>query len=75
MQNLAGAKILCEKLGIKNKHFYKAIKTYELPDRRLEKIFNGKIKIFKDFAHSPSKLKATISAVKIQYPNKTISNI
>ncbi len=72
MQNLAGAKILCEKLGIKNKHFYKAIKTYELPDRRLEKIFNGKIKIFKDFAHSPSKLKATISAVKIQYPNKLL---
>jgi UDP-N-acetylmuramate: L-alanyl-gamma-D-glutamyl-meso-diaminopimelate ligase len=72
MQNLAGAKILCQKLGIKNKHFYKAIKTYELPDRRLEKIFDGKIKIFKDFAHSPSKLKATISAVKIQYPNKLL---
>mgnify|MGYP001173684330 CR=1 FL=1 len=69
MQNLAGAKIICEKLGIKNKHFYRAIQTYELPDRRLEKIFDGKIKIFKDFAHSPSKLKATISAVKSQYPN------
>ncbi len=72
MQNLAGAKIICEKLGIKNKHFYKSIQTYELPDRRLEKIFDGKIKVFKDFAHSPSKLKATISAVKNQYPNKLL---
>jgi len=72
MQNLAGAKIVCEKLGIKNKHFYKSIQTYELPDRRLEKIHDGKIKIFKDFAHSPSKLKATISAVKSQHPNKLL---
>ena len=72
MQNLAGAKIVCEKLGIKNKHFYKSIQTYELPDRRLEKIFDGKIKIFKDFAHSPSKLKATINAVKSQHPNKLL---
>ncbi len=72
MQNLAGAKIVCEQLGIKNKHFYKAIKSYKLPDKRLEKLHDGEFKIFKDFAHSPSKLNATINAVQSQYNNNLL---
>ena len=72
MQNLAGAKIVCEQLGIKNKHFYKAIKSYKLPDKRLEKLHDGEFKIFKDFAHSPSKLNATINAVRSQYNNNLL---
>ena len=73
MQNLAGAKTVCEQLGIKQKDFYKSITSYELPHKRLQKLNNNKTKIFRDFAHSPSKLKATISAVKSQYSENLLS--
>lgn len=73
MQNLAGAKIICEQLGVKEANFYKSISSYELPHRRLQIISDKKIKIFRDFAHSPSKLEATINAVKLQYPEKLLS--
>ena len=73
MQNISGAKLVCEQLGIKHKNFYKAIKSYSLPEKRLQKIYEKKITIFKDFAHSPSKLKATIDAVKNQYKKKLLS--
>ena len=71
MQNLAGAKTVCEQLGIKQKDFYKSITSYELPHKRLQKLNNNKTKIFRDFAHSP--LKATISAVKSQYSENLLS--
>ena len=73
MQNLAGAKIICEQLGVKEDDFYKSISSYELPHRRLQIISDKKNKIFRDFAHSPSKLEATINAVKLQYPKKLLS--
>ena len=73
MQNLAGAKIICEQLGVKKADFYKSISSYELPHRRLQITSDKKNKIFRDFAHSPSKLEATISAVKLQYPEKLLS--
>jgi len=74
MQNLAGAKKVLNKLGITNKLFFKAIKTFKLPNQRLEILYNkNNKKVFKDFAHSPSKLKSTINAVKNQYKNKLLS--
>ena len=73
MQNLAGAKIICEQLGVKTDDFYKSISSYKLPHRRLQIISDKKNKIFRDFAHSPSKLMATINAVKLQYSDKLLS--
>ena len=72
LQNIAGSKIVCEHLGIKNKDFYEAIKTYKLPENRLSLIHNKKNKIFRDFAHSPSKLSSTIKAVKKFYNKKLL---
>jgi|TARA_B110000438_G_scaffold92534_2_gene92125 UDP-N-acetylmuramate: L-alanyl-gamma-D-glutamyl-meso-diaminopimelate ligase len=74
MQNLAGAKKILNNLGISNKLFFRAIKTFKLPNQRLEILYNkNNRKVFKDFAHSPSKLKSTINAVKKQYNNKLLS--
>tara|TARA_B100000579_G_scaffold368394_1_gene329259 strand:+ start:79 stop:1428 length:1350 start_codon:yes stop_codon:yes gene_type:complete len=73
MQNIAGAKIICEQLGVKTDYFYKSISSYKLPHRRLQIISDKKNKIFRDFAHSPSKLMATINAVKLQYSDKLLS--
>ena len=61
MQNLGGAQKVLNQLGIDNKLFYKAIKTFKLPHQRLEILYDkSNKKIFKDFAHSPSKLKSPI---------------
>lgn len=73
LQNIEGAKQICKSIGIEEKEFYKAISSFKGASKRLELI--GKTKytaVYKDFAHSPSKLKATINAVKEQYPDKKI---
>ena len=72
MQNISGAKSVCEQLGIKNKRFFKAISSYKLPENRLQILLDKKIKIFRDFAHSPSKLNSTIDAVKNNFKNKLL---
>lgn len=73
LNNLAGAKWICQHMGIDEDDFYEAIATFTGASKRLEKIAeNNKSVIFKDFAHSPSKVKATTAAVKEQYANKKI---
>ena len=71
LMNLEGARLVCEKLGIGDETFYQAIQSFTGAAKRLEqvKITNG-FAFYKDFAHSPSKLKATIEAMKQQYPNR-----
>lgn len=73
LQNMAGAMQVCLQLGVSKADFYKAMTTFEGADKRLQLIFskNGSL-AFTDFAHSPSKLKATVDAVRKQFPNKTI---
>ena len=71
--NLTAAKLACAEVGIENEAFYKAISSFKGAAKRLEKIGETKnATVFKDFAHSPSKLKATIDAVKEQFPNRKL---
>jgi UDP-N-acetylmuramate: L-alanyl-gamma-D-glutamyl-meso-diaminopimelate ligase len=73
LNNLAGAKWICQNMGVDEADFYQAIATFKGASKRLEKIGEGKGKVaFKDFAHSPSKVSATTQAVKSQYPNRTL---
>lgn len=73
LSNLAGAKWICQNMGIDEADFYEAIATFTGAAKRLEKIGeNTHSVIFKDFAHSPSKVTATVQAVKAQYPNKKV---
>lgn len=73
LQNLAGAKWICQHMGIDEDDFYEAIASFKGASKRLEKIVeNDETVIFKDFAHSPSKVKATTEAVKKQYSNRTL---
>jgi len=73
LMNMEGARLVCNRIGISDLHFYEAIKTFSGASKRLEKIAeSAKTLIFKDFAHSPSKLKATIEAVKEQYPTRKL---
>ncbi|MFL9845834.1 UDP-N-acetylmuramate--L-alanine ligase [Flavobacterium rhizosphaerae] len=73
LNNLAGAKWICQCMGVDEAEFYEAIATFKGASKRLEKIAeNGKNVAYKDFAHSPSKVAATTKAVKQQYPDKTL---
>ena len=73
LNNLAGAKWICQNMGIDELDFYEAIATFKGASKRLEKIAEGKTNVaYKDFAHSPSKVAATTKAVKEQYPNRKL---
>ena len=73
LQNLAGAKWICQHMGIDEEDFYEAISSFKGASKRLEKIAeNHATVIFKDFAHSPSKVEATTKAVKEQYLNREV---
>ena len=73
LQNLAGAKWICQHMGIDEDDFYEAIASFTGASKRLEKIAeNSQTVIFKDFAHSPSKVKATTEAVKKQYAQREV---
>lgn len=73
LNNLAGAKWICQHMGIDEDDFYEAIATFKGASKRLEKIAESKTSVaYKDFAHSPSKVEATTKAVKEQYTNRTL---
>ena len=73
LNNLAGAKWICQNMGVDEDDFYEAIATFSGASKRLEKIAEGdSAVVYKDFAHSPSKVAATTDAVKEQYPNRKV---
>lgn len=73
LNNLAGAKWICQNMGVDEADFYEAIASFKGASKRLEKIAEGKGKVaYKDFAHSPSKVAATTKAVKEQYPDRKL---
>ncbi len=73
LQNLNGARIVCAKLGIADELFLEAISSFKGAAKRLQTLKETKEStIYLDFAHSPSKLKATINAVKDQNKDRTL---
>ncbi|NVJ89215.1 MAG: peptidoglycan synthetase [Flavobacteriaceae bacterium] len=73
LQNLAGAKWICQHMGVDEDDFYEAIASFKGASKRLERIAeNNSTVIFKDFAHSPSKVSATTKAVKEQYKHRKV---
>ncbi len=73
LNNLEGARWICQLMGVDADDFYEAIATFKGASKRLEKIAETKTAVaFKDYAHSPSKVKATTQAVKNQYPDKKL---
>ncbi len=73
LQNLAGAKWICQHMQVDEDDFYEAIASFSGASKRLEKIAeSSSTVIFKDFAHSPSKVAATTKAVKEQYSERTV---
>jgi UDP-N-acetylmuramate: L-alanyl-gamma-D-glutamyl-meso-diaminopimelate ligase len=72
--NIEGARKLCHQLGIGDKEFYSAIGSFPGASNRLELVAqNEHTAVFRDFAHSPSKLKATVEAVGEQFPERHLT--
>ncbi|MGA1978790.1 MAG: Mur ligase family protein [Bacteroidales bacterium] len=73
MQNLSAAKEACLAAGISEDDFYKAVRSFEGTSKRLQKISENEYgTVYLDFAHSPSKVKATVEAVASRYPGREI---
>lgn len=73
MLNLEGARFVCEAMGVDKSSFYNAISSFSGASKRLELVAkNETCAVYKDFAHSPSKLEATINAVKEQFPQRKL---
>lgn len=73
LMNLTAARLACAEAGVSTGDFYLAISSFKGAAKRLEKLGETQHRIvFKDFAHSPSKLKATVEAVKEQFPERPL---
>ncbi|MCL2435006.1 MAG: Mur ligase family protein [Lentimicrobiaceae bacterium] len=73
LTNINAARLACNAIGISNEQFYDAIQTFKGASNRLELLRkNETCAVFKDFAHSPSKLKATVEALKAQFPHRKL---
>lgn len=73
LMNINAAKLICLELGIDHQQFDVAIASFTGAAKRLELLMSeGDTNVYKDFAHSPSKLQATVEAVKAQFPNRKL---
>ena len=73
LQNLVGAMKLAAEIGIENDAFLSAMSSFTGAGKRLQKVSEkNDFVLYKDFAHSPSKLKATTKAVKEQYADRKV---
>ncbi len=73
LENMRAAFLICQELGISEKSFFKHIKSFKGADRRLATLVKTKTStVFLDFAHAPSKVQATVNAVKTQFPKRQL---
>lgn len=76
MQNMEAARMVCNELGISNADFYAAMESFEGAARRFEKINERpNFVAFRDFAHAPSKLKATLEGARKQFPDHKLIGV
>lgn len=72
-QNISGAKEVLKKIGVTNKQFFEAISTFEGASGRLELLKESEgFSMYKDFAHAPSKVKATVKAMREIAPSRDL---
>jgi UDP-N-acetylmuramate: L-alanyl-gamma-D-glutamyl-meso-diaminopimelate ligase len=72
-QNISGAKEVLKRIGITNDQFFEAMASFQGAAGRLEIVKENTLTtVYKDFAHAPSKVKATVKAVKEIYPSRDL---
>ncbi len=73
MQNINAARMACLEAGVSESDFWQTIISFEGAAKRLQLVKeNSESAFYIDFAHAPSKLKATVNALKQKYPNRKL---
>lgn len=73
LMNLNAAKLACNQVGVSDVDFFESIQSFKGAAKRLELVYkSNQFNFYKDFAHSPSKLKATTKSVKEQFTNRQV---
>lgn len=73
LQNLKAAHLVCQQLGFSDTDFFDAIRDFKGAAKRLDLLIKTpNAVVYKDFAHAPSKVKATTEAMKAQYPDREL---
>ena len=73
LENLKAAYYVCREIGISDDQFFEAIQTFKGAAKRLQTLFETNSSIaYLDFAHAPSKVKATVQAVKAQFKDRQL---
>ncbi len=76
MHNINGARLVCNALGIDDDMFYRAIVSFPGASKRMQQLASSdSVSVFLDFAHSPSKVKATTLALKEQFPGREFVSV
>ncbi len=76
VQNIAGAMEVCRTLDISEKEFLEAIQDFEGASLRLDTLYeNGRNIAFRDYAHAPSKVRATVDAVRGRFPERSLAAV
>lgn len=73
MKNINAARLVLNRIGVTDDQFYNSIRSFKGAARRLENLIDNKEKgnvVFRDFAHAPSKVLATVNAIREKYPEK-----
>lgn len=71
LSNLEGARWICNQMGVTDEQFYEAIPSFGGASRRMELLAkNDQLSVYRDFAHAPSKVAATVKAVRELYPER-----
>ncbi|MDQ3073118.1 MAG: Mur ligase family protein, partial [Bacteroidota bacterium] len=74
LQNMAAALEVCRLLGILDEDFYRSIGSFTGAGKRLERVPSSRgLTVFRDFAHAPSKVAATVAAVRQQFPQQKLT--
>lgn len=73
MNNLEGARWICNQIGLTNEEFYEAMVEFEGASMRLEPLWEeGDRRAFRDYAHAPSKVRASVAAVAEAFPQQPV---
>jgi UDP-N-acetylmuramate: L-alanyl-gamma-D-glutamyl-meso-diaminopimelate ligase len=73
LKNIQGAKLICNELGITDEQFYLSISSFKGAAKRLQLLMKNECtNVYLDFAHSPSKLRATTNALSLQFPDRKL---
>ncbi len=71
IENAAGVVELAVKIGIDRSVAWKSLSDFPGTAKRLEKVYETEnMLVIRDFAHAPSKVQASVSAVREQFPER-----